>query len=94
MLQNIGQSEISTTVDQSVYQIANKIHWADPSLADIIIGLAGFHMVKMFLDVTGKRKKSSGFADILEVSKVYKPTVIESICFHYINCQKTTTLPN
>ena len=38
--------------------------------------------------------KSSGFADILEASKVYKPTVIEVISFYYINYKNTTTLPN
>ena len=38
--------------------------------------------------------KSSGFADILEASKIYKPTVIEGICFYYINYNNTTTLLN
>ena len=38
--------------------------------------------------------KSAGFADILEANKVYKPTVIEGICFSYINYKNTTTLPN
>ena len=36
--------------------------------------------------------KSSEFVDILEASKVYKPTVIE--VFFYINYKNTTTLPN
>ena len=44
--------------------------------------------------IIGKRMKSSGFADILEASKIYKPTVIEGICFYYINYNNTTTLPN
>ena len=35
--------------------------------------------------------KSSGFADILEANKVYKPTVIEGICFAYINYKNTIT---
>ena len=38
--------------------------------------------------------KSSGFADILEAIKVYKPIVIEGICFCYINYRSTTTLPS
>ena len=38
--------------------------------------------------------KSSGFADILEANKVYKPTVIEGICFAYIKYKNTITLPN
>ena len=37
--------------------------------------------------------ESSGFADILEASKVYKPTAIEGILFFYINYRNTTTLP-
>ena len=46
MLQNIGQSGISITVDQSICQIAKQILWVDPSLADIIIRLGGFHIAK------------------------------------------------
>ena len=92
--QNIGQSEISITVDQSIHQTAKQIKWVDPSLADIILWHGGFHIAKNFIGVIGKRLKSSGFADILEASKVYKPTVIECISFYYINYKNTTTLPN
>ena len=38
--------------------------------------------------------KSSGFFDILEARKVYKPTVIEGICFYYINYKNTRILLN
>ena len=37
MLQNTAQSEISITVDQSIYQIAKQIQFVEPSLADILI---------------------------------------------------------
>ena len=70
MLQNIGQSEISITVDQSIYQIAKEIQWVDPSLANIIIQLGGFHIAKNFIGVIGKRMKQSGFADILEAYSI------------------------
>ena len=46
MLQNIEQTEISITVDQSIYQIAKQIQWVNLSLADIIIRLGGFHIAK------------------------------------------------
>ena len=46
MLQNTGQSDISITVDQSIYQIAKQIQWVDLSLADIIIRLGGFRIAK------------------------------------------------
>ena len=54
MLQNIGQSQISITVDQSIYQIAKQIQWVDPSLADIVIQLGGFHIAKNVIGVIGK----------------------------------------
>ena len=38
--------------------------------------------------------KSSGFANILEASNVYKPTVIEGIYFYYVNYKNTATLQN
>ena len=53
----------------------------------------GFHIAKNFIGLKGKRMESSGFADILEASKVYKPTAIEGILFYYINYRNTTTLP-
>ena len=46
MLQNIGQSDISITVDQSIYQIVKQIQWVDQSLADIIIQLGGYNREK------------------------------------------------
>ena len=82
------------TLDQSIYQIVKQIQWVDPSLAEIIIQLGGFHIVKTCNGVIGKRMKSSGFADILEASKVYKPALLEGICFYYINYKNTTILPN
>ena len=46
MLQNTGQSDISITVDQSIYQIVKQIQWVDQSLADIIIQLGGYNREK------------------------------------------------
>ena len=71
-----------------------QIQRVDPSLADTIIRLGGFNKARYFIGVIGKRMNSSGFTDILEASKVYKPTVTEGICFYYINYKNTTTLPN
>ena len=82
MLLEIEQSEISIKEDQSIYQISKQIQWVDPSLTDITIRLGSFHIAKTFICVIRKRMKSSGFADILEASKVYKSTVIEGICFY------------
>ena len=84
MLTNIGQRNPVLTVDESVYEIAMRIQYqVSPKLYHMVIRLGGFHRVKNFTGIIGKRMEESGFGEILEDSGLYGETQIKGKIYFY-----------
>lgn len=77
MLTSLGQTDPCITVDESIYQMSKEIQWTVPTLQNLTIRLGGFHRIKNFLGIIGKRMKSSGISEILESSDVFGPNQVE-----------------
>lgn len=79
MLVNIGQPDPCVTVDESIYKMAKEIQRSVPYLKDVTIRLGGFHRIKNFMGVIGKRLRSSGIKELLEATGLFGSNQIEGM---------------
>ena len=79
MLTSLGQLDPCLTLDESIYQMAKEIQWRVPFLQNLTVRLGGFHRIKIFMGVIGKRMKSSGISALLEASDIFGPNQVEGL---------------
>ena len=83
---DLGQRNLVITFDEDLYAKAKQIQWAVlPELDHIIIKLVGFHRVKNFFSVIGRRMVDSGLEDIWLESGLYGSSMVSKITLgvHY-----------
>ena len=83
MLTSSGQFDPCLTLDESIYQMAKEIQWRVPFLQDLTVRLGGFHRIKNFMGVIGKRMKSSGINALLEASDIFGPNQVEGMFSYF-----------
>ena len=80
MLNNIGHDPAIITCDEGIYSLSKEAQWqVAPQLDSVILRLGGFHRVKNFVGIIGRRMADSGFDEILEESGLYNQNQINGI---------------
>ena len=80
MLSKLGQTEHAVTMDEGVYCIASEVKWIVVPLFDhMFLRMGGFHRLKNFMGVIGRRMEDSGFEDIFLEAGIYGATQMSGI---------------
>ena len=86
-LNQLSQTHIAVSCDESVYHIASEITMGNATeFENIVLCLGSFHMTKIFLGCLGKYLRNNGAESILIENSVFRPNVVQSVLgeTHYV----------